>query len=105
MPKRDATSDEIKTTAGPLDCPMFSASSVILLGTSTEVTVVLLDQVAGLSKDGAFELGKSPAAQIALSPVVAKELLVLLDGYISQHEATFGELNSDFLNSCKKTIQ
>jgi hypothetical protein len=47
---------------------------------------VLLGQIAGLSKEGAFEVGKSPAAQIALSPVVAKELLGLLDGYINQHE-------------------
>lgn len=92
---------ETTKTAGPVDCPRFNVNGFQVLASSTEVTILCLSQVAGLSAEGEIEAGSVPAVQFGISPAVAKELYFLLGDVVKQHEAANGEISTEYLRSRK----
>ena len=77
--------------------PRFWGTNLSVLGTTNEVVVLFGSSAAALNPDGTVGAAMSPVAQVAMPPVVAKELIVLLEGFIRNVESQVGELTSPFL--------
>lgn len=82
---------------GAIDCPRFAVNSFHALATPTEMTLLCLSQVVGLSAEGEIEVGSLPAVQLGLSPAAAKELIKLLSIVVEKHEAEMGPITTPFL--------
>ena len=89
--------EESARVAGPVTVPRFNVSGFQAFATPTEVSVLGMSQVVGMSAEGAFEVGASPAVQIGMSPASAKELMIVLQEIIGRFEKDFGELRTPFI--------
>ncbi len=90
-----------QTREGPINCPRFNFNGVQVFATSTEVTILCTSQVIGVGGAGDVQLGSVPTVQLSVSPAVAKEMIAVLQHIVTEHEQTYGELVTEFLQSRK----
>ena len=83
---------------GKAEVPTFHVSSFNVSATSNEVVVVGSEVYPTWGADGATHAPVSlPRVVLRLSPQSLKDLADILRSFVGRYEASYGELNTDYL--------
>lgn len=87
---------KVTSAHGPVNVQRYNVNSFQIVASATEVSILGISQVVGISKTGDFEVGGIPSFQMGISPSVAKELMLILRTIVENHEKEIGELVTPF---------
>lgn len=84
-----------------VNVPEFYVSSFTTLGQPESLTLLCAYPSPAIDDNGVMGLAQNPRVALHMPAVDAKELIVLLQQYVSAVETDRGELTSEFLESSK----
>lgn len=82
-----------------LDIPHFAVQSFTLLGSEHTLGLMCSMTSPALDEKGNVGVALTPQVFLSMPPLAAKELVVMLNRYITQVEADNGVITSDFLRN------
>lgn len=80
-----------------LNIPEFHVSSFTTFGREDALTILCANPAVAADENGAIAIAQKPRVALHIPPVEAKELIVLLQAFVSMVESERGELTSEFL--------